>query len=73
MGLGVFCSFITPALPITAGYEWKQPSLVFALVRQVLVVMKRLMNFKPQHSGSPCISILGGVTDKACKFPADAS
>ena len=42
--LGVF-DFMTLALPITASYEWRRPSLLLLpFVRQVFVVMKWLMN-----------------------------
>ena len=60
--LGVIGGFITPALPVTAGYEGRWPSFVsLPLVRQVFVVMEQLMNFissdvtEPQHYGSQCV------------------
>ena len=55
MGLGVFSGFITPALPVTAGYEWRRPSLVvLPLVRQVFCgneVANSSDVTEPQHSG----------------------
>ena len=59
MGSGVFDGFITLALPVTIGYEWRQPSLV--LLPLVGQVMKRLMNplalmcQNHKHSGSRCV------------------
>ena len=37
VGLSVFDGFITPALPVTAGCEWRLLALFIALVRHVFV------------------------------------
>ena len=56
----LFLIRVTPALPVTVGYEWKWPSHVLLpfVWSRCLVVIKWLMNSdvtESQHYGSPCV------------------
>ena len=65
-------SLIIPGLPVTAGYEWKQPSLVLLplVFHSNEVDDESLMSQNHKHFGSPCAK---WCARQVYVFPTDES